>query len=228
MSLWDELGADAGRVGIPGDPELEAPPTLHPVPLEHARDAEAGETVTARTPDGRFRDLVLYTPEPQPPLRGDEVPEEFRAGPVGLVCARTLWVHHGDHPEVFPKIAQPWPLGDLWVWREAAAPTPDAEVPGGWDWMRRALSRTDSPTPRAPLRVQDAGPLTGREVTVRDLTGSEPGPWYVEVAVGEIEDTPGGFVVPCQTVQAHARAELGLGSEGRAAHWPVHRVWARV
>lgn len=230
MSLWDELGGDTSSLGLPSDLELEAPPVLHPVPLEFAPDAKPGEAVTARTFDGTFRDLVLWSTEELPPWQDDELPEDFRSRPLRTVCSRDLWVHHRDHPEQFPAVAQMWPQNRLWVWRAAPSATPDEEVSEGWDWMRRAMAPPgEQPPVRRPLRVQDVGPLTGREVTVRDLTGEGPGPWYTEVAVGEIEDSSDGFVVPCQTVEAYARAGLvGMYGHRAVRRFPVHRLWVRA
>lgn len=234
MDLWDEWDAmQQGRTpSIPADLELEAPPTTHPVPLQHARDATPGEAVTLATLDGTLRDMVLVSATDQDlqPL-GDTVhdlPEEVRSTPTRAVCSRELWVHHRYYPEQFPRVGQLWPVTHLWVWRDEPTPAADDVIPERFEWMRRAMQGNTAPQPRVPMRVQDAGALTGREVTVRNLLDDGPGPWHTQVAVGEIEDGPEGYVVPCQPIDSYESGALSLTGHQGVNRYPVHRVWVRA
>src|SRR5690625_7224160 len=104
----------------PGAGDLEAPPTVHPVPLDLVQDAAPGETVTARTLHGSYRDFVL-TEHVVPELALPGIPDAVRgvAGRGG--CRRALWQHHADHPEQVDRYAQVWPLTWLWGWGESTA-----------------------------------------------------------------------------------------------------------
>lgn len=236
--LWADLeraerqaaGHDARTsTAIPSDAELEAPPTLHPVPLEHAADAAVGEVVTARMLDGELRDWIL-TGLTVPPRDLPDLPAELRDTELCGITDRLLWLQHTTYPETFPLVLQGWPQTRLWVWREATAPTDEAAIPDAFDWMRRAVatSADGDPAPRVPIRAQNAGPLTGREVTVRQLDGPTPGPWRSVVAVGEIEDGPNGFVVPFRERDSYDRLSLNAQVTGGISRFPVHRVWVRA
>lgn len=227
MDLWDELQRSEGMFGGPGRAELEAPPVLHPVPLAFARDASPGESVTARMFSGAFRDFVL-TGHVMEGLEIPGAPDDTQGVEARGVCSPALWTHHRDHPEVFARVVQPWPVDRLWVWREATAPTELDDVPDRFDWTRRALDARDKPSPRSPIRAQDAGPLTGRKVTVRSLAGDSPGLWHEQIALGETIDSEEGFVVPCQTLEEHARAEIDGWNRNAVSLFPVHRVWVRA
>lgn len=236
--LWAELEAAEQRAtaqrppaerrcAVPSDLELEAPPTLFPVPLEHAHDAQSGETVTARMLTGEFMDWTLVggtvAPRENPGL-----PDELRGIELVGMAGRAQWLQHTTYPDAFPLVLQGWPQDRLWVWREAPAPTALAAYANGFDWMRRAVRTDAEPAPRVPIRAQQAGPLTGRELVVRQLDGPTPGPWRPVVAVGEIEDSEDGFVVPFRERDDYDRLQLNAQVTGGVSRFPVHRMWVRA
>lgn len=229
--IWAELeraerAAARPNLGVPSDLELEAPPTLHPVPLVHARDATAGETVTARMLGGELRDWTL-TDAVMPPGDPERIAEELcRVENRGL-ASRAQWLQ-GQRFQDYPMIVNPWPVDQIWVWRAAPSPTPPERIPASFDWALRAGAPRHEPSPRVPMRVQDVGPLTGRTVTIRDLDGVGPGPWVDAVAVGEIEDGPDGYVVPFRDLDVYAEMEMTGLVSGGVSRFPVHRVWVRV
>lgn len=229
MDLWDLLRSSAGSMKGPGAGDLEAPPTLHPVPLDLVHDAAPGETVTARTLHGSYRDFVL-TEHVVPELAFPGIPDDVRGVEGRGVCSRALWQHHADHPEEFARYAQVWPLTWLWVWRESTAPTAPEDVPRTFDWMGRALAAEDRPAPRVPMRAQDAGSLAGREVVVRRyVDGDGPaGSLHSRIAVGEVLESADGFEVPCQTVEDYYASELDGWRRHDYMLFPVQRVWVRV
>lgn len=228
MDMWDLLRSSAGTSKSASAGDLEAPPTLHPVPLELVHDASPGEIVTARMMNGSYRDLVL-TGHTVDELDFPGIPADVRGGAGRGVCSPALWQHHADHPNEFARHAQVWPLTWLWVWRESTAPTASEDVPRTFDWMGRALTAKDRPAPRVPMRAQDAGSLTGREVVVRRYLDGEPeGSWHRRIAVGEVLESSEGFEVPCQTAEDYYASELDGWRRHDYMLFPVHRVWVRI